>query len=262
MTAKTVKRNKPPVSLSTDIQFYERWHRRDLLKQDQLALQERQLLLQEILATMDGPLLVIGCGSAGEMASVPIGARTVGIDISLVAVQQTRAQSPQHLYVVADAMQLPFSSAHFDTLLCSEVIEHLREPERALANFERVLKRNGRLVLTTPNWISFYGFARALGRLFLRRDFTSSDQLHDDWTTPRHLQGQLDRAGFEPQRWLGFWFFPPFGKGRMRLPDSLALPLLNTFMPLERWLRPRLSKLGHVICVIAVKPKGSDESRN
>jgi SAM-dependent methyltransferase len=46
---------------------------------------------------------------------------------------------------------LPYSDASFDLLWCSEVIEHLDNPALSLAEFRRVLRPGGVMVLTTPN---------------------------------------------------------------------------------------------------------------
>lgn len=46
---------------------------------------------------------------------------------------------------------LPFEDDSFDLVWCAEVIEHLRDPERALAEFRRVAKPGGDILLTTPN---------------------------------------------------------------------------------------------------------------
>ncbi|MDR7521675.1 MAG: class I SAM-dependent methyltransferase [Armatimonadota bacterium] len=58
---------------------------------------------------------------------------------------------------VVDANQpLPYADRTFDLIWCSEVLEHLRDPALAVAEFRRVLKPGGLLVLTTPNsgcWI-------------------------------------------------------------------------------------------------------------
>lgn len=51
-----------------------------------------------------------------------------------------------------DANQrLPFDDSTFDLIWCSEVIEHLENPELAMSELRRVTKPGGRLVLTTPN---------------------------------------------------------------------------------------------------------------
>ncbi|MCA9641844.1 MAG: class I SAM-dependent methyltransferase [Myxococcales bacterium] len=46
---------------------------------------------------------------------------------------------------------LPFPDDHFDLIWCSEVIEHLEDPEFALGELRRVTKPGGDMILTTPN---------------------------------------------------------------------------------------------------------------
>jgi len=46
---------------------------------------------------------------------------------------------------------LPYEDESFDLIWCSEVIEHLKNPEFAMAEFKRVTKKGGELILTTPN---------------------------------------------------------------------------------------------------------------
>jgi SAM-dependent methyltransferase len=45
---------------------------------------------------------------------------------------------------------LPFSSAAFDVVLCTEVLEHVPDPDATLQEIRRVLRDGGTLVLTTP----------------------------------------------------------------------------------------------------------------
>ncbi len=53
---------------------------------------------------------------------------------------------------VVDAnKRLPFKDNSFDLIWCSEVIEHLEDPAKSLAEFRRVLKPGGELIITTPN---------------------------------------------------------------------------------------------------------------
>jgi len=58
-------------------------------------------------------------------------------------------KSGEGVDVVGDAHKLPFKNEEFDTVLCSEVLEHLHSPEIALAEMKRVLKSGGILILTT-----------------------------------------------------------------------------------------------------------------
>jgi len=51
---------------------------------------------------------------------------------------------------VGDITTIPVEDDHFDCVICTEVLEHIPEPERAIKEFARILKREGILVLTAP----------------------------------------------------------------------------------------------------------------
>lgn len=243
------------MALGNDIEFYDSWWRNaPAFGESVLKSHERHWLLNRLLGGAEELILVVGCGGADEMSMIPNGMRAIGIDISFAAVGRSQSGFSRHSYLVADAVQLPFASTQFRTIVCSEVIEHVRDSDSALAEFHRLLDVGGTLILTTPNWLSFYGLARAAGRLLLGRDFTSGDQPYDKWYTRRSLEAKLKRAGFCPQKWLGFWFFPPFGKGKKyRLPDRIVVPVLRVLMPLDRALRPWVPSLGHLLGVVSSK---------
>ncbi len=81
-------------------------------------------------------VLDLGCGQGPYARHFP---GRIGCDIKA---------SPA-VHVVADAHATPFRAGTFEVVLCSEVLEHLREPERAIAEMYRVLRPSGKLVLTT-----------------------------------------------------------------------------------------------------------------
>lgn len=63
------------------------------------------------------------------------------------------AHDPRHLFVEADATRLPIRDRSVDFIFNSEMIEHLlpAQSEALLAEFARVLKPGGQVLLTTPN---------------------------------------------------------------------------------------------------------------
>jgi SAM-dependent methyltransferase len=52
--------------------------------------------------------------------------------------------------VRCDATILPFAGGCFDLVLCTEVLEHVPDPDATLKEIHRTLKQDGALVLTTP----------------------------------------------------------------------------------------------------------------
>jgi SAM-dependent methyltransferase len=55
------------------------------------------------------------------------------------------------LWTVGEATPLPFRDASFDALFAGELVEHLPDPRPGVAEFYRVLRPGGTLILTTPN---------------------------------------------------------------------------------------------------------------
>jgi SAM-dependent methyltransferase len=51
-----------------------------------------------------------------------------------------------------DEDRLPIETNTIQTVVCSEVIEHLLRPRHTLREFRRVLEPGGSLIVTTPNW--------------------------------------------------------------------------------------------------------------
>lgn len=63
---------------------------------------------------------------------------------------QTQKWDTRRIDIVSDITAIPEPDASFDAILCSEVLEHIPEPTRALDEFARLLKRDGKLILTAP----------------------------------------------------------------------------------------------------------------
>lgn len=85
----------------------------------------------------DKKTLDLGCGDSPLLEAFP---NRVGVDV-------VRGDGVQ---VIADAHALPFASHAFEQLVCSEVLEHLADPSRAASEMARVLKKGGKLALSTP----------------------------------------------------------------------------------------------------------------
>lgn len=52
--------------------------------------------------------------------------------------------------VIGSAYELPFADHSFDGVLCTEMIEHLETPQKAIDEMFRVLKPGGKVILSTP----------------------------------------------------------------------------------------------------------------
>lgn len=104
---------------------------------------------------------VLDAGSGGGALSYLLakeGALVEGVEYDEIAVEYARkniasADKTGRLrcaFMKGSVYELPFAAGTFDAVVSCEVIEHLKEPERMLAEIARVLKPGGIFVLTTP----------------------------------------------------------------------------------------------------------------
>lgn len=100
----------------------------------------------------------------------------------------------------------PYPDAHFATVLCCELIEHLFEdPMHLMSEVNRVVKPGGHLVLTTPNIASMRGIAAILQgyhpgffHAYIRPAAGGFvDARHNREYTPREVRKLLESAGFD-----------------------------------------------------------------
>ncbi|WP_206110708.1 MULTISPECIES: class I SAM-dependent methyltransferase [Pannonibacter] len=63
---------------------------------------------------------------------------------------QTGTWDTSKIDIVSDVCSIPQPDASFDVILCTEVLEHIPEPVAALKEFSRLLKHEGRLIITAP----------------------------------------------------------------------------------------------------------------
>ena len=97
-------------------------------------------------------VLDVGC-SSGYLARplVERGCTVVGIELDEKAAEAAGEVCAEVLVGDVETMEFPFPEGSFDVVLCGDLIEHLRAPERFLARVRPLLRDDGRLVLTTPN---------------------------------------------------------------------------------------------------------------
>lgn len=90
-----------------------------------------------------GVLLDIGCGKKPYLPLFSTRVREyIGINVP--------SDFDPLCDVYGDALNLPFKSEVADTVLCTQVLEHVCEPNRCIAEISRVLRKGGYLILTAP----------------------------------------------------------------------------------------------------------------
>lgn len=177
-------------------------------------------------------VLNIGCGD-GVQALIYRGnfKRMLGVDINQgrleIAKNLTNQYEIKNLDLLcANVEQIP-SEEKFDKAIAIDIIEHVRNPERVAGELHRMLKGNGRLLITFPashdKWENFFRF---IGRKIFRRKGKTIKK--SGWDPDAHQypysvkkwQNIIEAAGFNlvacrastlwpPLHYLGiprFWF--------------------------------------------------------
>jgi SAM-dependent methyltransferase len=100
-----------------------------------------------------GAVLNAGCGEglfAEFLEGYPGVSRIVNVDVGNPGAIIARRRDPRHEAVRASLTELPFADATFDGVLCTEVLEHIADDERAARELARVTKIGGTLLVSVP----------------------------------------------------------------------------------------------------------------
>ena len=131
-----------------------------------------------------------GEGYGAAMLRYAGAAAVVGIDNERAVVEHARRRYGLEA-VEGDVRKLPFEDGSFDVVVSFETIEHIPDPQRAIAEFRRVLTDDGRLVISTPN----------------RDEYLVENEFHELELTPEEFLALLaaefpSRLRLYQQNWL------------------------------------------------------------
>lgn len=171
----------------------------------------RVLTEQSQLTPKSIQVLDLGCGGglvAEEMAR--LGYCVIGVDPSerSIAVARTHAYDAGLAidYRIGTGEALPFEASTFEAAYCLDVLEHVSDVNKVIAEIQRVLKPGGVFVFDTIN--------RTLrSKLFvikIMQDWQATSVMppdFHDWDKfikPTELKAMLARQGLEPHQFIGF----------------------------------------------------------
>jgi SAM-dependent methyltransferase len=139
-----------------------------------------------------------------------------------------------------DIAHSSFDDGEFDLVLCSEVVEHIRDARPAFREMRRILSADGTLILSTPQKYSPLELTSKLAFLpgivsLVRRIYREPilDPGHVNLMTNRELARQLRSAGFEPMEWHFAGLYIPLvaealGQRGLRIESALERRIRGT----------------------------------
>jgi len=96
-------------------------------------------------------LLEIGSGLGHLVGQLEDSFETYGMDLNHWAVIESKAVVDKSGLQTASAEEIPFANDTFGVVIIKHIVEHLPDPEKAIAEIGRVTAPGGILILATPN---------------------------------------------------------------------------------------------------------------
>lgn len=203
--------------------FYSRSESKLMQRCREQMYQEREVdslvqRLERLYGRLEGArVLEIGSGSGGRSVALALrGAEVAGVEPSDagVAASRLRAERYQKIQVqfqVGVGERLPFPDESFDLVFSMEVLQHVQDLERVIAETHRVLRRGGHCYHEAPNnlypwefhyrmlWIPY--LPKPLGKLYARMRGKDPRHLDDiNFLYRPSLLSQMRRCGFTQLR--------------------------------------------------------------
>lgn len=175
----------------------------------------RAAMVAAVDARPGDTVLDIAAGTGvSSLAFHAAGVRVVPADFSLGMLRQGRRAHPELGFVAADATRLPFADACFDAVTMSYGLRNVADYAAALAEFARVVRPGGRLVVNEFSRPVNAAFRRVYVEYLmaaipaLARRFSSNPDSYvylaesiQDWPDQRALAGAIRDAGWTDVQW-------------------------------------------------------------
>ena len=200
----------------------------------------RYIALLRLMPDVSHYVLDVGCGDGYLMHCLLASGRVqyaFGVDTSQIGLSLAHERLTQQNYEgnwsvsAAFGEMLPVLDNSFDVVTFADVIEHLEQPERTLAEVYRVLTDDGTLLVSTPNW----------------NPQRKWDKLHVKEFKPDELEALLKRhfshvyiTACWPMRW--FWRWTGGGAWRRAI-DVMARLGYNPFLTVTKRPTPAYGQL-------------------
>lgn len=155
----------------------------------------------------DKSVLDLGCGD-GQWSRQIIFERPkhlIGVDYNPLRLTRYKKHISTSEQSVGSCLTIPIRNKSLDVVIFHQVLEHIRQPERALQEINRILKPDGWLIMSVPNegvW-----FKQHVQYKWISPDVINHTD-HVNFFTANSLRKLLDNNSFQVNRLdaLGFYF--------------------------------------------------------
>ncbi len=107
------------------------------------------------IAGIDSKSVIVDVGSGVSPVS-PFPNATLYIDVSQKSIEYLTLHGMRGVCGIIEHIPLPDN--HADAVYCSEVLEHVDDYRRAISELVRVTRKKGRVIITVPVYMKYWGF--------------------------------------------------------------------------------------------------------
>jgi len=152
----------------------------------------------------NGRLLEVGSGMGHLVGQLEDTFETYGMDLNHWAVKESKSVVQETALQTASAEELPFEDEAFAVVIIKHIVEHIPNPEKAIAEIGRVTAPGGILILATPNLDSLLKPWKGDSWIGYQ------DPTHISLHPPATWLGWIKNSGFSLLRVFsdGFWDVP------------------------------------------------------
>lgn len=205
----------------------------DMRRYGPMARHSRRLMLRMTEGLSPRSILDIGGGEGSLLESLGAAypdAKMTGTDLAETAVDLARKQMPEARFAVLDVTRQILPEL-FDLIVCADVVEHIEDDQRALANMAAMTAPGGHVIVATLQG-RMRGFEAEVGHV---RNYL-----------PGELEEKMRRAGLVIDRVIawGFPFYSPLYRDFLNMTGSRGTT--GKFGPIRRLICEGLYALFHL----------------
>ena len=167
---------------------------------------------------------------------------------------QTHGWNISDVDIISDITSIPEPNSSYDAVMCVEVFEHIPQPEKAMQEFSRLLKRNGILILTAPvcsltHYAPYY-FFNGFSKYYFQRTLPvygfSIEQISYNGNFFEYVAQELRRITYMANRYSTAGFLDRF---LLFFPLLMLIRLLNRFSKNDTGSYEMLSFGLHIVAI-------------
>lgn len=123
----------------------------------------RRAILAKMIASLDLPqnaaILEVGCGTGGNLEMLGKFGKVSALEMDetarAIALEKTSGRYDIRAGYCPD--NIPFTEPDFDLICIFDVLEHIEQDTETLSSIKKLLKENGRILITVPAYQWLYG---------------------------------------------------------------------------------------------------------